>query len=150
MSMTSDEDQAKLSEAMNQIADVLSQTTSNGGMEETRARLIAVGLKPDALTSGELALVGQLTGSVAGALIEHGGTPGTVKAMMINGVLNGAAVDSMPRRKQRVVRAFHHAVLAAFTEMCRPGTAELVMVFFLDVCLAAFDQYRAGLPPTPS
>ncbi len=150
MSMTSDEDKAKLSEAMNQIADVFVQTTFNGGMEETRARLIAVGLKPDALTSGEFSLVAQLTGSVAGALIEHGATPGTVKAMMIKCALNSPAVESMTQRKQRVVRVFHHAALAAFTEICQPGTAELVMVFFLDVCLAAFEQYRATLPPTPS
>lgn len=109
--MISDDEKKKLNNPADRIRGVFADATENGGLGDVTARMIRLGLKPDASESGELGMVLSTTGSIAGNLLRHGGTRMSIQAAMTQDVLMTPSLLTMSIRMQHVIRA-HHAVMA--------------------------------------
>jgi hypothetical protein len=144
MSMTSDEDQDKLTGAMEAMTDVF--LAMKGGLAETRSRMVMLGLDVKALETGEFNLISGLAGTITGTLVDYGATPATACTAMLQEALISPAVESMPPRMQQTIRASHQVVRSTFDRMCRPGTSDAVLLFLLEVCMESMRQF-APVPP---
>jgi hypothetical protein len=131
------QDQQAREQLAHDLIEAHGRARAAGDQQATQEAFIHLGVLPDAITSGEFAMVCSAVGGTVGSLIDDGATLADVELAVLGNreVLHRLAI--MPSRREQL-RMFLDFGDQQMARLCRPGTSLAVLAALFSILSKTF------------